>query len=249
VSTDAGIDAQPADKRSGRRIYIVTAALFLVTAIVGFNPNVTAVLEGRYSLPPIVYVHGATMTAWLVLLLVQSVLMARGRARVHRALGTVAFVLVPAMVVVMIAASIDGYHRHLAAGTPRVLLGNALLGEASLVIQFTVLAGIALAARRTAPETHKRMLLIATVPLLAAAAGRMPWLPFTAGTSSEFDYVAALYPLLLLVPAFLYDVRRRGRLHRAYLVGLVIVLVSTAATRELWSSPGWHHLVRTGLEK
>ena len=242
MSVEAGVDALRA-ARTGRRVYIFTAVLFLATAMVGFNPNVVAILDGRYSVPPIVYVHGATMMAWLVLLLVQSVLMAAGRPRLHRALGTVAFVLVPAMLIVMIATSIDGYERHLAAGRPRVLLANALLGEASLVLQFAVLAGVALLARRAAPETHKRMVLMATVPLLSAAVGRMPWLPFTAGASGEFDYVAALYPLLLIVPALLNDVARFGRVHRAYLVGIAIVVVSTAATRELWSQPWWHRLV------
>ncbi|HET7131973.1 MAG TPA: hypothetical protein VFJ95_06975, partial [Gammaproteobacteria bacterium] len=179
----------------------------------------------------------------------QGMLMATDRPRLHRTLDTLALVLAPALTIVMIAASIASYERQLAAGRPRVLLGNALLADASVVLQFAVLAGWGLLARRTAPATHRRMLQMATVPLLAAAVGQMPWLPFTASPSSEFDYVAALYPLLLLVPAFLYDVRQRGRLHRAYLVGVVIVLVSTAATRELWSSPAWHQLVRTALEK
>jgi hypothetical protein len=168
---------------------------------------------------------------------------------VHRVLDGISLLLAPALTVVMVAVSIASYERQLAAGRPPVLLGNALLAEASLVLQFAVIAAWGLLARPTAPETHRRMLLLSAVPLLSAAVGHMPWLPFTASASSEFDYVAALYPLLLLVPAFLYDVRYRGRLHRAYLVGLVIVLVSTAATRELWSSPRWHHLVRTALEK
>ena len=247
MSVEAGIDAIGADARTGRRIYIVTAALFLVTALVGFNPNVVAILEGRYSVPPLVYVHGATMMAWLVLLLVQSVLMSTGRARLHRTVGTAAFVLVLAMLVVMIATSIDSYYRHLAAGRPRILLGNALLGEASLVLQFCVLATWALLARRAAHDTHKRMILMATVPLLSAAVGRMPWLPFTAGASSQFDSVSALYPLLLVAPAILYDAARSRRVHRAYLIGLVIVLAATGVTRELWSSPAWHNLVRSLL--
>jgi hypothetical protein len=106
-----------------------------------------------------------------------------------------------------------------------------------------VLATLALLARRTAPEMHKRMWVLATIPLLNAAVGRMSWLPFTAGASSQFDYVSALYPLLLVVPAVLADVARLGRPHRAYLVGIVLIVASTAATRELWSWPWWHRVV------
>jgi len=247
VSVDAGVDAWHAEVRSGRRIYVVTAALFLVTAIVGFGPNAISIYSGRYSVSPLVHLHGALMLCWLVLLLVQSTLMATGRAQLHRTLGTVSFVLVPALAIVMIAASLASYERQLAAGRPPVVLRNALLAEASLVLQFGVLATWSLLARRAAPGTHKRMMLMATVPLLSAAAGRMPWLPFTAGTSSEFDYVSALYPLLLVAPAILVDAARLGRVHRAYLIGVVIVLASTAATRELWSTPAWHNLIRSLL--
>jgi hypothetical protein len=175
------------------------------------------------------------------------VLVGTGRLRLHRTVGTSAFALVPAMLIVMIATSVDAYYRHLAAGRPRILLANALLGEASLVLQFGVLATWALLARNAAPGTHKRMILMATVPLLSAAAGRMPWLPFTAGASSQFDAVAALYPLLLVTPAILYDASRLERVHRAYLIGVAIVLASTVVTRELWSSPAWHNLVRSLL--
>ena len=247
MSVEAGIDASSAGVRSGRRIYVVTAALFLVTAIAGFGPNAVAIYSGRYSVSPLVHLHGALMLSWLVLLLLQRALMSTGRAQLHRTLGTIAFVLAPVLVIVMIAVSLASYERQLAAGRPPVVLGNALLGEASLVLQFGVLATWALLARRTAPGTHKRMMLIAAVPLLSAAVGRMPWLPFTAGASSEFDTVSALYPLLLVVPAILYDVRRLERVHRAYLIGAVVVLVSTVVTRELWSSPAWHSLVHSAL--
>jgi hypothetical protein len=248
LSAEADIDALSADVRSGGRIYVVTAALFLATAIVGFGPNAMAIYAGRYSVSPLVHVHGALMLAWLVLLLAQSALMATGRAQLHRTLGTMSFVLVPAITIVMVAASLASYERQLAAGRPPVVLGNALLAETSLVLQFAVLSTWALLTRRAAPETHKRMILMSTVPLLSAAVGRMPWLPFTAGASSEFDYVSALYPLLLVAPAIFYDAARSGRAHRAYLIGVTIVLASTAATRELWSSPSWHGLVRSVLE-
>ncbi|HEX5045485.1 MAG TPA: hypothetical protein VFX89_00055 [Gammaproteobacteria bacterium] len=247
MSVEAGIDALRADLRSGRRIYVVTAALFLATAIVGFGPNAAAIYSGRYAVSPLVHVHGALMLSWLVLLLAQSALVSTGRAQLHRTLGRVSFALAPALAIVMIAASLASYHRQLAAGRPPVVLGNALLAEASLVLQFGVLVTWALLARGAAPETHKRMMLMATVPLLSAAAGRMPWLPFTAGASSEFDKVAVLYPLLLVAPAILHDAARSGRVHRAYLIGLVIVLAATVATNELWSSPAWHNLVRSAL--
>jgi hypothetical protein len=95
----------------------------------------------------------------------------------------------------------------------------------------------ALRTRRTDPEMHKRMMLLATLMLLDAAIARMSWLPY-----NEFPkgYVAVhIYLLLLLVPALLYDLIRRGRIHRAWVWGLALTLPWVVATEFVWGSHWW----------
>jgi len=81
------------------------------------------------------------------------------------------------------------------------------------------------------------MMLLATLMLLDAAIARMSWLPY-----NEFPkhYLAVhIYLLLLLVPALLHDLIRRGRIHRAWVWGLALTLPWVVATELLWGSHWW----------
>jgi hypothetical protein len=86
-------------------------------------------------------------------------------------------------------------------------------------------------SRKSAPETHKRMLFLATLVLLDAAILRMTWLP-----TFGIDNIAVThsYQLLLIVPALAYDVLRTGRIHHAYVAGLSLIILTTIAAGILW---------------
>jgi hypothetical protein len=67
----------------------------------------------------------------------------------------------------------------------------------------------------------------------------MTWLP------SQFPQtpdVMHLYMLLLLTPALVNDIVRRGRPHGAYIAGLVTLLPMLIATHVLWNSPWWREM-------
>src|SRR5687768_2360770 len=87
-----------------RWIYVIMAAWFVVTALIGFIPTSIgksmAVQQGF--LPPfpvVLHMHAVLMGSWLVLLLTQTILMATGRRSFHMQLGIAGAVLAPAMVV------------------------------------------------------------------------------------------------------------------------------------------------------
>jgi hypothetical protein len=48
-----------------------------------------------------------------------------------------------------------------------------------------------------------------------------------------------LYSLLWLLPVLIYDVARRGRLHRAYVIGIALNLPFMIASNLLWGTPWW----------
>ena len=114
-------------------------------------------------------------------------------------------------------------------------------GRAALL--FAIFYIWAVLARRTAPETHKRMMLLATFAVIDAALGRMGWLPGQTGASDQSYTIVHLYQLLLLAPAVAYDVIRFGRVHRAYLIGIGLFLPFVLATHVLWNSPVWRRAV------
>jgi hypothetical protein len=229
-----------ARKRAGFSIHTVTVALFLATAVLGFAPRSASILAGTMPMPPLaVHVHAFLMTAWLALLAVQAGLIAGGRQQLHRALGVASFVLAPALLAGLIAVTIVRYYDLTEAGLG-ALASNILFLQMRSVVLFPLFFIWAMAVRRTDVETHKRMLILATFVLLDAAVARHVWLPgndITAG----YDVTHA-YWLLLLVPALGYDVVRRGRPHRAYVVGLALILPCAIATHFVWNAPQWHSI-------
>lgn len=237
-----------------RWIWVFMALLILATVLLGFVPDsirlVRAVESGaKPPLPVVLHVHAVLMGGWIILLLAQASLMATGNRRWHMQLGTVALVLVPAIVVTGIVLVPTMYAVHLAqalAAHPRLASG-AILPEtifddrATLYlirpgILFPILIAVALHYRRTDPSTHKRLTILATTVLLTAATVRISWLPTTLpGEPLSAD----LYPILIVTPMFAWDLVRLRRVHRAYLMWLGLLLPSIIVIRLLWNSSWW----------
>src|SRR5262249_6813141 len=158
------------------------------------------ILSGHLPRPPwIVHVHAALMGAWLLLFFAQAGLVATGRREGHRALGVVSFALAPAMIVTMIATITTRYGPAVAAGFGD-LPSNILLADFKDLVLFSLFYVWAVLARNRRPETHKRMMLMATWALMDAATGRMEWLPGNILPGNSYA-LAPVYQLLVLVPA------------------------------------------------
>jgi hypothetical protein len=234
-----------------RWIYVFMAGLFVVIVLVGFIPDSISLLEDvevgqRPPLPPILHAHAILMGAWLLLLLAQTTLMATGRSGQHKKLGLIAIVLVPILVFAMfgVVHSTWSWVGSIPAGVMepdalsgiKVIVSNILLVQIRIAVLFPGLIAWAVLVRRKDSETHKRLMILATLLPLPAAVDRMTWLPATIPDSPASIH---LYSLLLLLPVLIYDVVRCGRVHRAYAIGIALNLPFVFATHVLWSSPWW----------
>jgi len=235
-TTDLGL----VRKRAGVTIHTVTVALFVATAVVGFAPRSASILSGTMPMPPLaVHVHAFLMTAWIALLAVQAGLVAAGKQQLHRTLGVASFALAPALFAGLLAVTIVRYYDLTEIGVG-AFASNILFLQIRSLVLFPLFFVWAMAVRRTDVETHKRMLILATFVLLDAAVARHVWLPGNDVTAS-YDATHA-YWLLLLVPALVYDTVRFGRPHRAYVVGLALILPCVIATHFIWNAPQWHSI-------
>jgi hypothetical protein len=225
----------------GRHVYVFTAVLFIVVAIAGFAPRSIRILSGTLPTPPvIVHVHAALMSAWLLLVLAQASLIAVGRRAVHQTLGLASFVLAPAVLIAMVLLVFIGYRDSI--GTPlQSFRANVVLLQLGPVLLFPLFYVLAVRARRTDLETHKRFMLMATMVLFPAAIARLVWLPGYVLLVN--NYIVLFYEMLLLAPAVVYDVVRFGRPHRAYVIGFAVFAPFVAAALALWDSPAWHRVV------
>jgi hypothetical protein len=222
----------PAARAVDRWIYVFMSGWFIAIVLAGFVPDwlssVSAIKAGQSQpFTSIMPLHASLMVAWLVLLLSQSILMATGKGRWHQWLGRIAFALVPAMVVTMLIAVPASYRAawHFAQSAPPHVReaqlnflnhsSGGLLGPLQGALEFPVFVFIALKARRTDPNLHKRMMFLATATVLPAAMVRMPWLP-------NFPFSFAIYLGVVLLPMFLWDVIRSKKVPKAYLFWLAI---------------------------
>ena len=239
-----------------RWIFVINAAFFIVITLTGFIPDslmkIAMVNAGqRPPFPLILHVHSVLMGSFLLLLLTQTILMATGRGALHRRIGPVAMVLVPALVVAGIILvpttwlSIWGALQHAPPEARPMLwdlhlrLDDIMLLQLRIGVLFPLLMWLGLRARSRDAGLHKRMMLLAPAVALPAAFDRITWLPTTFPHSPVGP---DLYVLLAVAPMFLWDVIRNRRVHHAYVVFLAVSLPLTAFVHGVWDTPWWHNM-------
>jgi FtsH-binding integral membrane protein len=225
-----------AGRRGAERLFYGAMTLaILMTVFVGFAPTYY-LLDSFAGVTPLVHVHAAVFSAWVVLLLAQTSLVAAGRVDLHRRLGIVGVALVPLLLIVGFATTIAVAQR---ISRPPILAppGRAMVALIALVA-FGVISGLGLALRRNS-QAHKRLLLVATINLTIAAVNRLP-LP------QVFDGLAARFAVadLLLVPLIVWDVMTRGRPHPMTLLAIGITVGQEGLQLLLSGSAAWNELSR-----
>ena len=163
-----------------RLFYVWMAAACAVIAFGGFAPTYWLQLPaGTFVGSPLVHIHGALFSSWTLLLLSQTLLVANGRLRNHRAWGLAGISLATAMVFMGLAAAIQTLTTGLRAGYGDHSRAFLILPVSGMLL----FAGFFIAAITNIqrPETHKRLMLLATITLLQAAMARIFFVLITGG--------------------------------------------------------------------
>jgi len=225
---------RPVNRIVERVFYVGMAILLCVCVFIGFSPTYFRAGMMRAPLPsPILHIHGAVFTLWMLLFVVQVALISARRVKWHRSFGTVAFCLPPIMIVLGVIAAIDALHRGVKIGPldPAVSAAIPLIG----IVGFSIVIYASWRARRR-PDAHKRLILIATMGLVAAAFGRFPWahigLPPAAGAVTGLGIL-----LLFLVVYELISIRR---IHRSTRWAAPFMFASVALAVPIGMTTAWH---------
>jgi uncharacterized membrane protein YozB (DUF420 family) len=142
-------------------------AVFAAAMVVAFWPSYFSRLAAQPSHHP--HVHGITMALWVALLVTQAWLIQRGRRPLHRRLGLIAFVLVPALA--FGAASFLHFRvRDLDVMPPEALYFIALVVNA--LVACVVLVGLGLWYRKQ-PAVHARYMIASVLPLVTPVTDRL----------------------------------------------------------------------------
>jgi len=210
--------------RFENHFFSAMAVVILVSVFVGFAR--TYYLAGVFKAPLpnlLIHIHGAVFSSWILLLIVQTSLIATGRVNLHRRLGLLGFGLACLMVVLGLLAATDELVRHFAPGAPGMKALAFYAVPLSDILVFSTLIYFAF-RNRFHPATHKRFILIATIAMLDAAFVRWPipapWWNLR---------VASVCCYILLLVMICYDFWSTGKVQRATLWASLFLI----ATKEV----------------
>ena len=219
------------------RFFTAMAAAMAVTVFVGFAPTYSLRGAGARPLSGLVHLHGLIFSAWMLLFLLQTSLVAVRRTDLHRRLGVVGGLLAMAMLVVGYFTAVEGARHGVTppGGPPPLAFLAVPLGT---LVVFAVLLTTAL-RWRTRPETHKRLMLLATIALLTPAIARFRWFIGFEGPPLPIGGTG-----LFVVACLVYDRLSHGRVHPAFLWGGLGLMLSLPARFALAQSDGWMAVAR-----
>lgn len=223
---------QSAAPGRGRLFYISGAVIALLIVFAGFAKTYyMKTVFGTPEIRPLVHLHGLVMTLWFTLFIVQSWLVASRRIQLHKRLGIFGALLAVTLVVVGIITAISAAKLGHTPGPPPLIFLVVPLGD-MLLFSILVTAGLSLRKRR---ESHRRLMLLATLGILTAAIARIP-LAFihNGGLLMYFGLTD------LVVVAFVtYDTWKSRRLHPAFGWGALLILASCPLRLALASTHAW----------
>jgi len=220
-------------RRRERLFYTGMAIVVVCTVFAGFAP--TYYLKSYFGAPPLMpllHLHGAVFTSWIVFFLVQNVLVAANRTRVHRRLGTVGAAIAALVVVVGALTAIIRTKQNFALTGDTDSLAFLVIPLGDMLL-FASLVGAGFYFRRRA-DVHKRLMLLATVVILDAAVSRLPFEFLKAGPPAFFALTD-----LSIVACLLYDLITRRRVHSATAWGGSAIVASQLLRMVIGSTQAW----------
>jgi len=232
MATLAAGSAAPA-YRASQPFFVRMAWVLAVIIVFGFAQNAAL---GRVNIPAVpvwVHAHGLLMLAWLALFVTQNRLAAAGNLALHRRLGWIGAFLVCAIVGVACFTGVMSLALH---RFPPFFSGSFFLSLVmidTLAFGGLVFAGI---SNRRDTETHRRLIIGATIVILEPAFGRLLPAPLLGGEVTEWIVMAIQLGFVAAIA--LHDRRTLGRIHPATIsVGLVVALSHVVVTLAARSGP------------
>jgi hypothetical protein len=225
-----GLATKPRDK-----FYVGSAAVLLLVVLVGFAPTfyLRAAFAGpewswRGGVPELswrVFVHGLIFTSWFLVFALQAALVAGNRTALHRALGWAGAAI--GLAVVVSGSIATPYRMAELASQGRLDLalsrGVAIIAwsNTTSIMAFAILLAAAIVLRRR-PDTHKRLMLLASISIIQPAFGRIFRWPVFEAPGLEGVMLSVAAPFALAGALIAYDLLSRRSLHPATMAGTAV---------------------------
>jgi hypothetical protein len=203
-----------------RRFFAWLAGSIVILVLAGFSR--TYYLHSFFGTPDLstfLHVHGAVMTGWIVLFVVQTFLITSNRTSVHKILGAFGASYAGIVVTMGSTATFLAARREVRAHSEFVSsVLNVLALELTQMFLFASLVAVGVSFRNRA-DYHKRLMLLATFCMLPNLLVRLLIL---AGVGSNI-VILSCWALLVIAVVLLDSIGNR-RLHPAFGLGAAAIV-------------------------
>jgi hypothetical protein len=236
------VGSRPSRLDHEHRFFIRSAIGMTLVVFAGFSFQL-AMGRSSFALPIFLHIHAFFFFGWTVLYLTQNVLAGPEWIALHRRLGWIALVWIPAMLIMgtyVTVVAVRTLHAPFFFQPAYFVVMNPLS-----LYTFAGLAAAAIAMRRQT-LWHRRLMFCSMSILLGPAIGRIIPSPLLMPYTGEM--ISALILLLPLAGMF-HDKRARGRVHPAWLVGAGVIVAMQVTINAITFSPlgpAIYHLVTAG---
>jgi hypothetical protein len=222
VSASRGGATRPAAlwrDRPNDWFYFCSAWLIAGAVVYGFSHTISEnLLRAATPRPRILWIHAGVFCAWVGVFLVQTSLVRARRVRWHRRLGIAGLVLGAMMPPIGVATALVMARFDIAQDLrDRAYMAAHLSIPLNDMIFFASVL-VAAAWWRKRPDVHRRLILVASCLLTAAAFARFPFITVTA-----LRWYAGVDALLLL--AIAHDLILHRRVHMAYAISVPPIVI------------------------
>jgi hypothetical protein len=220
------------------------AIVLSLFVIIGFSR--TYYLRFLTDLPPLetlVHWHSLVFSAWLLVFVAQTRLVAARRVDLHMKMGIAALALAAVIVVTSFATTA------VKATIPRIHPSGltppqfTIVGIMSLVL-FAGFLVLGIAFRRRAAY-HKRFMVLAMIGVLSPAASRIVT---QLGLREHWTYLVPVFPALFVAACLAYDWGKQRIVHPVYAIGGA-ALIASWPLRIMIGRTGWYQPIGEWIAK
>jgi hypothetical protein len=233
------------NRNDTRFFYIGASFLLLALAFIGFRLFYLHgyAYPGRPLTPPIrnvVIAHGVSMTAWILLFIVQPLLIVSQKRRMHMVLGKLGAVLAAGMVflgvwVAVSAAAVNPPELKLWGLVPKQFMAISFFG----ILMFAGYVAVGVWKRRR-PEIHRPMMLLATLAATTAAIDRIAAISNLYAHTIWGQIFGPFFAPVVIGAVFLVVKWALTRsFNRFYAYGYLVMVLAGPVIMKVATTPSW----------
>lgn len=224
------------------KIYRNTA-IFAVLVIIGvqwgFYKEYTSQFPNFVNKTTTIHVHGALLMTWMLLLIVQPLLISKGKNELHRTIGKVSYVLGPLIILTMFLVGRGSYHRYISLVPEKAMLGIMVL-DIRGYLTFAIFWALAMLNRKDS-ASHMRYMIATGMIGIGPGVGRGLINTFGMGEGAALTITDAI-TLALVALLIGFDIYKKKN-YKPFLV-VFMVFLTGAILWQVRDTNAWQSFAR-----